>query len=66
LKKLSFPHCTINKTSSQKFVLKNLSGIKTKFDFEVLFFEPTYKVAPKDQSELEKAMEQAEKRASLR
>ena len=31
LKALSFPNCKINKPISQKFILKNLSGIKTKF-----------------------------------
>ena len=34
------PNCTINKTSSQKFILKNLSGIKTSFDFNVFNFAP--------------------------
>jgi hypothetical protein len=63
---LSFPHCSINKTSSQKFVLKNLSGIKTTFDFDVQFFAPTYKAAPKDKSELERAKEELEKRAADR
>jgi len=33
LKMITFSNCKINKAISQKFVLKNLSGIKTKFDF---------------------------------
>ena len=66
LSKLNFPHCIINKTSSQKFILKNLSGIKTSFDFDVLYYMPTHKVAPKEKSELEKAKEEAEKRAVQR
>lgn len=64
LSKLNFPHCTINKTSSQKFTLKNLSGIKTTFDFDVMYFAPTHKVAPKEKSELERAREQAAKNAA--
>jgi hypothetical protein len=40
LSNLNFPNCTINKTSSQKFILKNLSGIKTSFDFTVFNFAP--------------------------
>lgn len=57
LSKLSFPHCTINKTSSQKFTLKNLSGITTSFDFDVRYFAPTHKVAPKEKTGLEIARE---------
>lgn len=60
---LNFPHCTINKTSSQKFILKNLSGIKTSFDLSVVNFAPKEQVAPKEKSELEKAKEEAEARA---
>jgi len=40
LKLLNFPNCIINKTSSQKFILKNLSGIKTSFALEVGNFAP--------------------------
>jgi hypothetical protein len=60
---LNFPNCTINKTSSQKFILKNLSGIKTSFVFDVRNYAPTHQVAPKEKSELEKAKEEAERRA---
>ena len=41
LQMLTFPSCTINKVSSQKFVLKNLSGIKTSFLFDVKSYAPT-------------------------
>lgn len=64
LSMLTFPSCTINKVSSQKFVLKNLSGIKTSFLFDVKNYAPTSQVAPKEKSELEKAKEEAERRAA--
>ena len=63
---LAFPNCTINKTSSQKFILKNLSGIKTSFLFDVINFAPTDQVAPKEKSGVEKAKEEAELRAKKR
>lgn len=63
LQMLNFPNCTINKPSSQKFILKNLSGIKTSFSFDVINFAPLEQVAPKEKSELEKAREEAERRA---
>ena len=62
LQMLNFPNCTINKPSSQKFILKNLSGIKTSFNFDVVNFAPLEQVAPKEKSELEKAREEAEMR----
>lgn len=62
LQMLNFPNCTINKPSSQKFILKNLSGIKTSFHFDVLNYAPLEQVAPKEKSELEKAREEAEMR----
>lgn len=46
LKALKFPSCTINKPSSQKFILKNLSGIKTTFNFKALTYEPEDLVLP--------------------
>jgi hypothetical protein len=46
--------------------LKNLSGIKTSFLFDVSNFAPLQQVAPKEKSELEKAKEQAEERERLR
>jgi len=63
LKMLNFPNCIINKTSSQKFILKNLSGIKTAFDFRVMNYMPLEQVAPKEKTELERAKEEAEARA---
>lgn len=59
LKMLNFPNCIINKTSSQKFILKNLSGIKTSFNFNVVNYAPKEQVAPKEKSELERAKEEA-------
>ena len=57
---LQFPSCTINKTSSQKFILKNLSGIKTSFKFSSITFEPISHVAPQQKSEVQKAQEAEE------
>jgi hypothetical protein len=37
---ITFPSCVINKPSSQKFILRNLSGIRTSFDFRAITFEP--------------------------
>ena len=46
LQMVSFTNCQINKAVSQKFVLKNLSGIKTNFDFSSLIYEPISHEAP--------------------
>ena len=46
LQMISFTNCKINKASSQKFMLKNLSGIKTGFDFSSEVFEPVSHEAP--------------------
>jgi hypothetical protein len=46
LKSLKFPSCNINKPSSQRFILKNLSGIKTNFEFKAINFEPDDLVLP--------------------
>ena len=40
LKASKFPSRKINKPSSQKFILKNLSGIRTTFNFKALKYEP--------------------------
>jgi methyltransferase-like protein len=40
LQMISFPSCVINKPSSQKFILRNLSGIKTTFNFLAITYEP--------------------------
>ena len=52
---LKFTDCLINKPTSQKFVLKNTSGIKTRFKFHSLKFEPLSHQAPKIKSDIEKA-----------
>jgi len=59
---VSFTQCQINKASSQKFVLKNLSGIKTRFDFGSSIFEPISHEAPQQKSEIMLALEQEQKR----
>ena len=64
LKGLTFDSCKINKPTSQKFVLKNLSGIKTKFDFGSLAYEPLSHVAPSEKSEIQKALEEQEAAAA--
>jgi len=46
LRSLKFPSCTINKPSTQKFVLKNYSGIKTTFSFKAVTYEPDNLVLP--------------------
>lgn len=46
LKMLNFSECMINKVSYQKFVLKNLSGIKTKFKLSSKKFEPLSHIPP--------------------
>ena len=55
---LKFTECIINKPTSQKFVLKNTSGIKTRFKFHSLKFEPLSHEAPKVKSEIEKARDE--------
>lgn len=39
--------------------MKNLSGIKTSFNFNVENYAPLEQVAPKEKSELERAKEEA-------
>ena len=58
LQVISFNNCQINKATSQKFVLKNLSGIKTSFDFSSLIYEPEAHEAPQQKSEIQIALEQ--------
>ena len=55
---VSFTNCLINKASSQKYVLKNLSGIKTAFDFSSVTYEPASHEAPANKSEIQLALEQ--------
>lgn len=60
LKGLTFANCKINKPTSQKFILKNLSGIKTNFKFNSVTFEPVSHVAPSEKSEIQRAHEEQE------
>jgi hypothetical protein len=46
LKIINFTQCRINKPISQKFVLKNLSGIASTFDFSSFVYEPLSHKAP--------------------
>ena len=57
LKMISFTNCQINKPTSQKFVLKNLSGIKTNFDFSSEIYEPISHEAPQQKTEIQIALE---------
>ena len=49
---VSFTNCRINKPISTKFLIKNLSGIKTKFKLNALTFEPLSHVAPTQKTEI--------------
>lgn len=46
LKIVNFTQCRINKPISQKFILKNLSGISSTFDFNSDVYEPLSHKAP--------------------
>ena len=59
---ITFTNCQINKRSTQKFYLKNLSGIKTSFDFGSINFEPISHIAPQQKTEIQLALEQEQKR----
>lgn len=52
LQMISFTNCRINKPMSFKFLLKNLSGIKTSFKLNAEHFEPTAHVAPVQKTEI--------------
>ena len=52
LQMISFTNCQINKPVSQKFILKNLSGIKTAFDFSSEIYEPISHEAPQQKTEI--------------
>lgn len=58
LRQFKFDDCMINKVSTQKFILKNISGIKTKFKFFSETFEPLSHEAPQVKSEIEKARDE--------
>jgi len=62
LKLLNFTQCRINKPFSQKFILKNLSGISSSFDFSSFTYEPLSHKAPQNKSEVAMALEAEAKR----
>ena len=62
LQMITFTNCQINKRSTQKFYLKNLSGIKTAFDFSSINFEPISHIAPQQKTEIQLALEQEQRR----
>ena len=62
LKVINFTQCSINKPISQKFVLKNLSGIQSTFNFNSDLFEPLSHKAPTNKSEVALALEAEAKR----
>lgn len=62
LKVVNFTQCSINKPISQKFVLKNLSGIQSTFNFNSDLFEPLSHKAPTNKSEVALALEAEAKR----
>jgi len=49
---VNFTNCRINKPISTKFLIKNLSGIKTKFKLNAAAFEPLAHVAPTQKTEI--------------
>jgi hypothetical protein len=62
LKVVNFTQCRINKPVSQKFILKNLSGIASTFNFSSGIFEPLSHKAPTNKSEVALALEAEAKR----
>lgn len=62
LKMVNFTACRINKPISQKFILKNLSGISSSFNFGSETFEPLSHKAPSNKSEVAIALEAEAKR----
>ena len=58
LRQFKFDDSMINKVSTQKFILKNISGIKTKFKFSSETFEPLSHEAPQVKSEIERARDE--------
>lgn len=59
---VNFTSCRINKPISQKFILKNLSGISSSFNFGSEIFEPLSHKAPTNKSEVAIALEAEAKR----
>lgn len=62
LKIVNFTQCRINKPISQKFILKNLSGISSTFNFSSGVFEPLSHKSPQNKSEVAIALEAEAKR----
>jgi hypothetical protein len=62
LERVNFTNCLINKPTSQKFILKNLSGIKTTFIFDAERYAAEYHELPQEKTGIELAMEEAERR----
>lgn len=62
LKVVNFTQCRINKPISQKFILKNLSGIASSFNFASDIYEPLSHKAPQNKSEVALALEAEAKR----
>lgn len=62
LEMFNFTNVLINKTATNKFVLKNLSGINTSFKLNAMLFEPPAHVAPQQKTEIQLALEQEEAR----
>ena len=52
LQLISFTNCRINKPTHIKFLIKNLSGIKTKFKLNAANFEPISHTAPQQKTEI--------------
>lgn len=65
LQMVGFTNCKINKPMSFKFLVKNLSGIKTNFKLQADQFEPISHVAPQQKTEIQLALEaEAAKKAA--
>merc|ERR1740117_487183 len=62
LDSFNFTNVKINKISSNKFILKNLSGINTTFNLNSIIFEPPAHIAPQQKSEIQLALEEEERR----
>lgn len=62
LEMFDFTSVKINKQATNKFMLKNLSGINSKFKLQSIFFEPPAHVAPQQKTEIQLALEAEEER----
>ena len=57
LEMINFGQCRINKPTTFKFMLKNLSGIRTQFKLSAENFEPLAHIAPVQKTEVQLALE---------